>query len=171
MSLFGRRQASLPEPVRAAAALDPGDKVLAWATEAATGVVVVATRYRLYAVSPAGERLLARAWHEVDAGSWSSELGQLTVTWVDGSRPNQWTLGDTSLLPETLRERVLASVVLSQHVDLGPRRRGRVVIRQDLATGDLLDQVLRGKGARADDEGLTQALADATAYLREQVGR
>jgi hypothetical protein len=45
------------------------------------------------------------------------------------------------------------------------------VIRQGLATGDLLEQVLRGRGARPDDEELTRALGDAAAYLREQVGR
>ncbi|NNM44568.1 hypothetical protein [Knoellia koreensis] len=171
MALFAKRQPSLPDAARSAAGLAKGEKVLAWATEEPTGVVVIATRYGLYAVSPAGERLLGKPWHEVDAGSWNPETGQLTVTWVDRSRPSQWALGETSLLPETLRERVQASVVLAQQVDLGPRRRGRAVIRQDLATGDLLEQQLRGRGARPDDAELTRALGDAAAYLREQVGR
>ena len=171
MALFAKRQPPLPARARAAAGLEGADKVLAWATDQRTDEVVIATKWGLYAVSSTGERLLARRWHEVDAGSWSSELGQLTVTWVDGARPNQWTLGDSTLLPETLRERVQASVVLAHPVDLGPRRRGRAVIRQDLATGDLVEQVLRGKGASPDDGELSRALAGAAAYLREQVGR
>jgi hypothetical protein len=88
------------------------------------------------------------------------------VTWVDGARPAQWLLGDSSLVPETLRERVQASVVIAQRVELGNRRRARVVIRQDLATGDLLEQVVLGRGATLPDPAIDAALAD----LREQVG-
>ena len=131
---------------------------------------MVLTNHRLYAVDAAGERTLARPWHEVDAGTWSAELGQLTVTWVDGARPSQWTLGDSTLLPETLRERVQASVVLAQRVDLGPRRIARAVIRQDLATGELVEQVVPGRGVRGDDEEVAAATAAALAELREQVG-
>lgn len=171
MRLSLRRTGPVSAEVRSALELHGGERVLASASEPATGVTVVATTHHLYAVSPAGERVLARSWHEVDAGSWSSELGQLTVTWVDGSRPAKWTLGQSSLLPETVRERVQASVVLSQLVDLGGKRRGRAVIRQDLATGDLVEQVMRGRATRPDDVELTAALAGAAAYLREQVGR
>lgn len=170
MRLSPRRPNGLPAGVKDALGLGRGERVLAYAAEEVTGTHVVASNHRLYAVSAAGERVLARPWHQVDAGSWSSELGQLTVTWVDGARPSQWTLGQTSLVPETVRERVQASVVLAQEVDLGPRRRGRAVIRKDLATGNLVEQVLRGRGSRPDDAELTHALAAAAAYLREQVG-
>ena len=166
MAFSIRRGERLPGPVRDALGLRPGERVLSWGREAATGTTVVATNHRLYAVSAAGERLLARPWHEVDGGTWSHELSQLTVTWVDGARPVQWLLGDSSLVPETLRERVQASVVLAQRVELANRRRARVVIRQDLATGDLLEQVVLGRGASLPDPAIDAALAD----LREQVG-
>ena len=107
---------------------------------------MVATNHRLYAVDAAGARTLARPWHEVDGGTWSAELTQLTVTWVDGSRPSQWVLGATSLLPETLRERVQASVVLAQRIELGPRRWAKAVLRQDLGSGDLVEQVVLAAG-------------------------
>ena len=42
--------------------------------------------------------------------------------------------------PETLRERVQASVVLAQRIELGPRRTAKVALRQDLATGDLVER-------------------------------
>lgn len=183
-----RRGAKLPEPVRRALELSSGERVLSWAKDAA-GVTVVATTHRLCAVGgaessaasggsigadsggqPGAGVLLARPWHHVDAGSWSAELGQLTVTWVDGSRPAQWVLGDDSLLPETVRERVQASVVLSQRVEAGPRRSARAVIRQDLATGELLEQVVLGRGVRADDPEVASMVETAMAYLREQVG-
>jgi hypothetical protein len=166
------RRAEKPSPeVRRAVDLSSGERVLSWARDEASGTTVVATNHRLYAVDAAGARTLARPWHEVDGGSWSPELTQLTVTWVDGSRPVQWVLGATSLLPETLRERVQASVVLAQRVELGPRRWAKAVIRQDLGSGDLVEQVVRARGVRADDAEMTVRTDAALAYLREQVGR
>lgn len=165
-----RRADRLPAGVADAVALGPGERMLSWAREQASDTTVVATNHGLYAVDAHGTRVLARAWHEVDAGTWSAELGQLTVTWVDGSRPVQWTLGDATLVPETVRERVQASVVLAQRVDLGPRRGARVVIRQNLGSGELVEQVVLGRGVRADDETVRAAVAVALADLREQVG-
>ncbi|HEV7145837.1 MAG TPA: hypothetical protein VGN48_02440 [Pedococcus sp.] len=169
MAFSLRRPARLPAPILNALELGAGERVLAWGREQ-LGATVVATNHHLYAVDAAGQRQLARPWHEVDAGTWSSELGQLTVTWVDGSTPRQWTLGDATLVPETVRERVQASVVIAQRVELGPRRNARVVIRQNLATGDLVEQVVLGRGVRPDDDVMAASTAEALADLREQVG-
>jgi hypothetical protein len=166
-----RRAQRLPAEVRDAVGLGSGERVLSWGRDEVSGTTLVATNHALYAVDAAGERALHRPWHEVDAGSWSAELTTLTVTWVDGSRPSQWVLGATSLVPETLRERVQASVVLAQRIELGPRRTAKVALRQELATGDLVEQVVLGRGARADDAELTAGADAALAYLREQVGR
>ncbi|NYG08162.1 hypothetical protein BJ986_002649 [Phycicoccus badiiscoriae] len=171
MAISLRRGERLPSAVRSAIALGPGERVLSWAREEASGTTVVATNHALHAVGAAGDQMLARPWHEVDGGTWSPELTQLTVTWVDGSRPSQWVLGATNLLPETLRERVQASVVLAQRIELGPRRSARVVLRQDLATGDLVEQVVLGRGVRADDAEMNARTDAVLAYLREQVGR
>jgi hypothetical protein len=164
-----RRKARPPAEVIGAVAYGPGERVLSWGSEESSGTTVVATNHRLVAVRD-GEVVVDRPWHEVDAGAWSSELGQLTVTWVDGARPSQWTVGTTSLLPETLRERVQASVVLSQRVEVGPRRTARAAIRQDLAGGGLVEQVVLGRGVRADDAEVAAQAQGALAYLREQVG-
>jgi hypothetical protein len=171
MAISLRRAEKLAPEVRKAIDLGSRERVLSWAHEAASGTTVVATNHRLYAVDAAGARSLTRPWHEVDGGTWSAELTQLTVTWVDGSRPSQWVLGATSLLPETLRERVQASVVLAQRIELGPRRWAKAVLRQDLGTGDLIEQVVLGRGVRADDAEMTARTDAALAYLREQVGR
>ena len=180
MAISLRRSPRLPSSVRAAVGLGSGERVLSWAPVLVgagpgvagepTGVTLVATNHALHAVDATGGRLLSRPWHEVDAGSWSAELTQLTVTWVDGARPGQWVLGDASLLPETVRERVQASVVLTQKVELGPRRTARAVIRQDLGGGGLVEQVVLGRGARSDDPEVAAATEAALAYLREQVG-
>ena len=169
-SLRRDRPEKVPQEVRDALALGRGERLLAWARDDTTGATVVASNHRLYAVSPAGDVVLDRPWHLVDAGSWSHDAYLLTVTWVDRHRPAQWVLKEATLLPETLRERVQASVVLAQRVDLGERRSARAVIRKDLASGELLEQVVLGKGVRAGDPEVDLQTAQALAYLKEQVG-
>jgi hypothetical protein len=169
----GLRRPPVPTDVAAAIAPAEHEKLLAWAVEAGTGVTVVAGRHRLYAVAPGAEgpRLaLSRPWHLVDAGLWSGEDGSLRVTWVDGERPARFVLTDPGLLPETLRERVQASVIIAETVDLGNRRTARVVVREDLATGDLLSQALLGPGVRSSDPGVSEQVREGLARVREQVG-
>lgn len=159
----------VPEPVRRALSLGRGERLLAWAADD-RGTTVVASNHHLYAVEAGGAVALSRPWHLVDAGTWSGEASLLTVTWVDGGRPAQWVLAEPLLLPETLRERVQASVVLAQHVALGERRTARAVIRQDLASGELVEQVLLGKGVRSGDPGVEEQTRAALDFIREQVG-
>ena len=73
------------------------------------------------------------------------------------------------MLPETLRERVQASVVLVEAVDLGGRRTARVVVRKDLATGHLLSQAVLGPGVRSGDPGVSEQVRAGLARVREQV--
>jgi len=114
-----------------------------------------------------GEKLLAAA-SDTDSGVWLVCTNHALVL-VDRSRPGQWRLGEEALFLQTLRERVQASVVLTQELPLSGRRTGRAVIRQDLATGELTEQVVLGKGV-GDDPEVEAACAIAFAFLREQVG-
>jgi hypothetical protein len=176
LSLGGRRADDLPADVAAALKAADGGKVLAAAPEADSRAWIVASAYEVALVDPgrpAGEALVwSRPWHEVDAGSWSREASRLTLTWVDKSPPGQWRLGDgmrERVFLQTLRERVQASVVLGEELSLRGRRTGRAVIRQDLRTGDLLEQVVLGRAVREDEE-VAAAAARTLAWLREQVG-
>ena len=164
-----RRREQLPKPVADAVVLGRGETLLNGAADLDGAAWLVATNHALAHVSPEGNLVWKRPWHEIDHGSWNRESDLLTVTWVDRSRPGQWRFGDEQLFLRTLRERVQASVVLSEELRLSGRRTGRAVIRQDLATGDLLEQVVLGRGVREDDE-VEQASAAALAWLREQVG-
>lgn len=159
-----------PAAARSAVTLGPGERLLAWACAQGSGTVVMASNHRVYAVSPEGELVLRRPWHEVDAAVWQSEDDLLTVTWVDGARPARWRFEEPTLLLETVRERVQASVVLAQRVPLEPRRSARVVIRQDLAMGTLLEQAILGRGVPATAPGVAEAVRAGLAQLREQVG-
>ena len=176
ISIKGRRSEDLPDDVVAALRGADGGKVLSAAPDADSRAWLVASTYHLALVDPgrpAGETLVwSRPWHEVDSGSWSREASMLTVSWADRSRPGQWRLGEgmhERVFLQTLRERVQASVVLGEELSLSGRRTGRAVIRQDLRTGDLVEQVVLGRGVRADEE-VSAASARTLAWLREQVG-
>ncbi|MHB8300243.1 MAG: hypothetical protein ACYDDW_17170 [Dermatophilaceae bacterium] len=176
MGLLTRRapRPDLPPAIAKAVDLAKGERVLAFAVDDNTGAYVVATTYALAVVTSTtvtstAERTLRRRWLSVDAGSWEPET--LTVTWADGRRAGQWSFRDQqSLLPETLRERVQASVVLSTRLTLGDRRMGRVAIRQDFATRELIAQTILGRYARADDPEVQAHVQAALAHLRDQVG-
>lgn len=178
MGLFNRKtsRAELVPAIAAALELAKGERVLAFAVDDFTGAHVVATTYALAVVTSTpvtstAERTARRRWLSVDTGSWEPETSTLTVTWADGGRPGQWSFRDQqTLLPETLRERVQASVVLSTRLTLGDPRMGRVAIRQDFATRELIAQTILGRDARADDPEVRAHVQAALAHLRDQVG-
>lgn len=169
------RKALAPDDVTGTVELAKGEKVLATARDVDSGVWLVATTYAvclvdLGVVTEEGSSVVwRRPWHEVDKGSWDRDSSLLTIAWADRARPGQWRLGDEALFLQVLRERVQASVVLAQELKLTGRRTGRAVIRADLATGDLLEQVVLARGVRVDAE-VEAASTVALVWLREQVG-
>jgi hypothetical protein len=196
MGLFKRRapRPELPSTVAAALELAKGERVLAFGVDDLTGGYVIATAYGLAVVTLAvvpsnanadvaasgatgpvvstiAERTLRRRWLSVDAGAWDPETATLIVTWADGGRGVQWSFrGQQTRLPETLRERVQASVVIATRLTLGDRRSGRVAIRQDFATRELIEQTILGRYTRADDPEVQAHVEAALAHLRDQVG-
>lgn len=173
MAFFTRKspRVELPAAIAKTLELAKGERVLAFAIDDNSGAHVVATTYALAVVTPAAERIVRRRWLSVDAGAWEPETATLTVTWADGRRAGQWSFRDqNTLLPETVRERVQASVVLSTRLNLGDRRQGRVAIRQDFATRELVAQTILGRYARSDDPEVQAHVQAALAHLRDQVG-
>jgi len=117
------------------------------------------------------ELVVRHRWLSVDVAAWAPEPATLTVTWADGGRGRQWSFRDQETrLPETVRERVQASVVLATRLTLGDRRTGRVAIRQDFATRELIAQTILGPYSRPDDPEVQAHVAAALAHLRDQVG-
>ena len=163
------RGPEVPADVRSALAERATD-VLSLARDGRSTAYLVATTTQVYAVRD-GSVVLDRPWHMVDTGSWVDETHRLTVTWVDRAPASVWELGeDPGTFPQVLRERVQASVVLADEVDLGAKRRARVVVRKELATGRLLSQTILGRGVRSTDPGVREQTGFALDRLREQVG-
>lgn len=169
MRLFQRTSVVPPEVARA---VTSGERLLAHGVDEVTGRHVVCGAHRLYVVSPgpSPEVVLGRPWRMVDAGTWDPAAGTLRVTWVDGATPERWRLSDDTTVPQVLRERVQASVVVVEAVDLGEGRTARVVVRKDLADGALSTQTVLGPGVRYSDPGVLDATRAVVARLREQVG-
>lgn len=171
MALFERRRRpELPQPVRDAVPLGSGERVLAWATDENTGGYAVATTYHLGLVGADGSLAWQRPWHEAESGTWQGDSGLLTVVWVDHRRPTQWLIREPSLLQQTLRERLQASVVLADEFRTENRRTVRVVLRQNLATGDFIEQIVPGKGADLRDPVVAAEATARLARLRSEVG-
>jgi len=165
-----RRKAELPGEIRRSVPLASGDRIIAWAQDEQTGGYVVASTHRLASVGPDGALLWQRPWHEAESGTWQGDSGLLTVMWVDHRRPAQWLVREPSMLQQALRERIQASVVLSDEFRADNRRTVRVVIRQDFATGGLLEQVIPGKGVDPGDPDVAAEAARRLQRMRSEVG-
>jgi hypothetical protein len=131
VGLFNRR--TLPSGKRPA--LDPDERVLAWA--GATGEdVVVGTNYGLW-LPGAGERI---GWHEIHKATWSGrqlavvaarevrDAGDYVV--MEDLPPVIVTLLDPDRVPEQVRARVDKSVAYTTHHPLPDGGGVRVVARR-----------------------------------------
>lgn len=156
-----------PAVLAAVPGLSGSDRLLASARSKQTWLL--ATTHRFAAVHSDGTVRWLRPWHEVDAASWGRESETLTVSFVDGGRPVMLPMTNQRIFLMTLRERVQASVVLATDLALEGARKARAVIRQDLATGDLLEQLVLGRGTRPS-EAIDAAAALAFVELREETG-
>ena len=165
---LGRRGPEVPDAISSVLG-ERGREVLSVAQDERSASWVVATTTHVYAVRDASV-VLERPWHMVDTGSWDDQTRRLTVQWVDKAPATVWQVELPSTFPQVFRERVQASVVLSDEVDLGDKRRARVVVRKDLETQALLGQTILGRGVRSSDPGVREQTRAALDRLREQVG-
>ncbi len=161
-----RRAARLPDAV--AGHLPSGDRPLASAS-LTNGAWLVVTRDALVVV---GEDGLGQrtAWHEIETGTWDGDTRTFTITWADRERPDQPLVlesDDVAILTSALRERVQASVVHHETIEIaGTRVRATVRRRED---GSLYSQVT-AFGPLPRDEGAERELDELERRVREAVG-
>lgn len=129
MGLFDR--AGLPRDAFAGLteAVGARVRVLAWARGADGPVVGLADRL---ALSCDGWRFIG--WHEIDSGGWDAETGRLRWRLVDGET-GEVNLADPGALPDLFRERVTASIVVQERVNLARGRTAIIVARRRLDGG------------------------------------
>jgi hypothetical protein len=164
--LFSRRHV-LPDDVRRALDLPPGDRVLA--TAALSGDRwLAATRRALYVTD--GPDVVRHPWTDVDRASFAPEPAAITVHWVTGA------VQELPLAPpvpvtfaQTFRERVQSSVVHVETVTVPGAGPVRVVLRRG-EDGDLFTQVIGSGRVDVSDPAVAVVLDEAEARVRSAAG-
>lgn len=145
-------------------------KPLASAMVVSVGTTLVLTDTHIVEVL-GDEALVARPYYLVNRGSWLPQEQAVEIVWTDTEPRRRWVLEvDSTRFPDTFRERVQASVVLVEDVAVEGGASGRVAIRRDLSTGELVEQMLFTSVRSAHDPELQSRLSAARDDLREQVG-
>ncbi len=157
-----RRRSLLPDDARAALPLERGERVIAAARETAGGWVVATGQ----ALVTAGGRT---SWTDVAHAQWYDEEQVLALDPVPGAgRPHRWRLAEPGRLPETVHERVMASIVLSRRVPV-PGGAVRLVARRG-RSGELLWQVVPDAETDLDRTDVGARVEEALAELRAELG-
>lgn len=156
----------------ALAAVDAGERVLAWCeAEEPTGAVLAGTLDALYLL-PEGRRI---PWQEVQAADWERDDGVLTVSevgsWGEQRPEHRFIVETPGRLLELVRERVTASVVFQRHVPVRGRRGVRVIARR-AASGDReISWIYEyDEGVDPDDPEVRRVARAALLRAREEVG-
>lgn len=122
----------------------------------------------------ATERALVQAsgrtrWSQIAHAQWYDEESLLALDPVPGlGRPVRLRLGDPGRLPEAVRERVMASIVLARRIAV-PGGMARVVARREEGSG-LVWQVLPEGGADLAAPEARKAVDQALARLSRELG-
>ncbi|WP_327086320.1 hypothetical protein OIE66_28815 [Nonomuraea sp. NBC_01738] len=156
MSLLRR----LPADVRKALPTEPGERVL---TFAASGEgYMVATDLALYLAD--GSRL---PYETIDKAAWDEEGVRVLTT--DGV-VHRAEVTDPRRMPETVRERVNATIVVNKHVQLPGRGGVRLVARRSPG-GDVKEWTLVfDEGLDPNDPGVRAQAEQALEGVRRSMG-
>lgn len=110
-------------------------------------------------------------WDAVDNASWDNETDTITVNLVTRTDALQIKLeaDPEARFATTLRERVQASVVMSETVDVAPGVTARVALRRT-ATGRIISQVMGQANLDLKNPEILARINAAEAQLREHAG-
>ena len=159
--------ARLPAEVTARLAVPAGEKVIAWGSSL-DGTHVVATDRAMY-----GDALPGRTpWSRVSKASWEEPV--LSLTFLDESgqarRPIRLHVDESRDLPPAIHDRVTASVIVSERVDLGGGSKALLAARKDSDDGQIRWSVVFDPGLDPTDPQLREAADAALAQLRGSLG-
>jgi hypothetical protein len=151
----------LPTDVRKSLAMLPGERVLTFGSAADDGYVV-ATDLALFLAD--GTRV---PYETIDRASWDEE--GLSLLTIDG-QSRRASVPEPRLLPETVRERVNATIVVNKHVNL-PGRGGVRLVARRRPSGEMVGWTLVfDDGLDPDDPGLRALAEQALEGLRRSMG-
>lgn len=158
-----RGRTRLPDDVRVSLPLAARERVIAAAQVRGGGWVVATER----ALVTADRRT---PWTDVAHAQWRDEEQLLVLDPVPGlGAPVRLPLAQPGRLPETVHERVMASIVLTRRLRL-PGGGARIVARRTEGSDDLFWQVVGDEGTDLDDPAVRGQVDEAVARLRREVG-
>jgi hypothetical protein len=155
-----------PAPVRDKLTLERGERTLATAPTRG-GSYVVATSTALHVPTASGG-FLRLPWERVDRASWKD--GWLHVHETSGGPEHHVRLTDPGSVPETVRERVTATVVVSHNARLPGGGTVRIAGRRPAAGGEVRWSFVFEAGMDASDPGLRAQAEQILEDLRRQTG-
>ena len=106
---------------------------------------------------------------EVDHAAWDADSRTVAVWWTGRRVVTPLEVEDDSRLPEVIRERVQASVLLTGTVEVPGGRQVRVALRRG-HDGTVSAQALPPPGVRLDEPGVAERVSAVVAELRAEAG-
>jgi hypothetical protein len=161
-----RRTTQLPDDARETLELARAERVLS-AARLRDGGWVAATTLGLVG---AGWRA---PWSAATHAQWYDDADSLEVAWLDDAGQRQdrlLVLDEPGQLPETVHERVTATILLSRHVPVSDGRGVRVVARRQPGSDDVEWQVVADSGVDADDPQYRAPIAIAMHAMSVELG-
>ena len=150
---------------------EPGERLLAWANIAPEGTVLLASTHAMYipAVGDITEPIRV-PWVQIDRATW--EDPEVVVEALIDGVARRWriTLEAPGRVPEVVRERVMATIVFSEHVDLLEGAGARIVGRRGDADAPVEWTITFDPGLDPEDPGLREMAVQALSDLRESLG-
>lgn len=148
----------------------PGDRVLAWCPSGTSSLVATEHALLLPEVDGVATRI---PWDLVLRAAWQEREVEVTAQDAPGGRPVVHHIAvpeDPGALPEVVRERVNASIVVQHHVELVGERGARIIARRDPGSTELRWSVVFDSGLDPRDPQLRSKADAALAALRSSLG-
>lgn len=144
------------------------ERVVAWGStsDATQTAYVVATERALY-LSSRGERI---PWDRISRAGWVEPDLELVVDGTERPEFMRVHLDDPRDLPAAVHDRVTASVVVSEWVDLANGKGARLVARRASDEDAVRWSVVFDAGLDPADPALRQAADEALRRLRDSLG-
>jgi hypothetical protein len=172
MRFLPRLPDRLPGTVASMLGIRPGEKVVAWGStpgaDATQTLFTAATDRALY-LQEIGERL---PWDRISKATWEEPWLELVVVDEAGQPARLVRVGidEARDLPAAVHDRVTASVVVSEHVDLGGGAGARLVARRGSDEDVIRWSIVFDSGLDHADPALRRAADLALADLRSALG-
>jgi hypothetical protein len=161
-----RRATHLPDDARATLDLARRERVLAAGRQrggdwvAATDQGLVGTGWRV-------------AWSMATHAQWYDDTSTLVVTWLDDAgegHERPLVLDEPGLLPETVHERVTATILLSQHLPVGATLGVRVVARRQPGSDEVQWQIVPDPGVDLEDPEVSARVDAVIRVMGSELG-